>query len=81
MSLQCHKCESRNTEVVNADELSDKTENAEEPNHVLYNRRFNPVLPIGPLGPLGMLFGLLTDKEKKKRKIVVCKDCGYWEKV
>jgi hypothetical protein len=30
---------------------------------------------------LGKLFGWLEEKEKNDRSVVVCKDCGYWERV
>jgi hypothetical protein len=30
---------------------------------------------------LGKLFGWLEEAEKNDRSVVVCKDCGYWERV
>ena len=30
---------------------------------------------------LGKLFSWLKEKEKGNRQVVVCNDCGHWEKV
>jgi hypothetical protein len=27
------------------------------------------------------LFGFFEEKEKNNRKVFVCKNCGYWEKI
>jgi len=84
MSLQCHKCESKNTEIVSAEELSNETGD-KTPLSGAAMGAIDPTLVAVALKSifqaLGKLFGFLEEKEKNKRKVVVCKDCGYWEKV
>ena len=79
MSLQCHKCSSRNTEVVKAKELAEKT------GDTAVLTMGSGVVGIELLGKLfealGALFGWMKEKEAGGRSVVVCKDCGYWEKV
>ena len=83
MSLKCKGCGSRDTEVVSARELSDKTGDANIMTAAA--GALNPVLVVEAINAifkaLGKLFGWLEKKEKGNRKVVVCKDCGYWEKV
>jgi predicted nucleic-acid-binding Zn-ribbon protein len=85
MSLQCHKCESRNTEIVSAKELSEKTGDISLMSAGAMAGVINPVLVVSALKSifeaLGKLFGYLEEKEKNNRKVIVCKDCGYWEKI
>ena len=85
MSLQCRKCGSRNTEIVSAKKLSDKIGNK---SLMTANAGFLVVDPViiaealkAIFQVLGKLFDYLKEKEKNKRKIVICKDCGYWERV
>jgi predicted nucleic-acid-binding Zn-ribbon protein len=84
MSLQCHKCGSQNTEVVSAEELSNKTGDM-TPMSAATVGMIDPIL-VGEaiksiFQALRKLFDFLEEKEKNKRKVVVCKDCGYWEKI
>ena len=85
MSLQCRKCGSRNTEIVSAKKLSDKIGNK---SLMTANAGFLVVDPViiaealkAIFQVLGKLFDYLKEKEKNKRKVVICKDCGYWERV
>ena len=84
MSLQCHKCESQNTEVVSAEELSNKTGDMTLMSFATVGI-INPILVVEALKSIFLalekLFGFLEEKEKNKRKVIVCKDCGYWEKI
>lgn len=77
MKLQCHKCESNNTQVVNAEKLGDETNGK-------YGfadlDKISPLLMINPL-ILGIGNVFKAFQKKDERKIVLCKDCGYWEKV
>ncbi|MBL0668369.1 hypothetical protein JD488_16950 [Aeromonas jandaei] len=83
MSLKCKECGGRNTEEVSAKELSKKTGDAS-----LLSAgagTINPVVVVEAISAifkaLGKLFGWLGEKEKGNRQVLVCKDCGYWEKV
>jgi predicted nucleic-acid-binding Zn-ribbon protein len=84
MSLQCHKCGSQNTEVISAEELSNKTGDM-RPISSATAGIIDPMLVIKAIKSmfqaLEKLFGFLEEKEKNKRKVIVCKDCGYWEKI
>ena len=83
MSLQCHKCESQNTEVISAEELSNKTGDMIPMSATA--GMISPILVAEAIKSIfqafGKLFGFLEEKEKNKRKVVVCKNCGYWEKI
>jgi len=81
--LKCKECGSRNTQVVSAKELSEKT--GDSSILTAATGYINPVIVIKALKALfealGKLFGWIEEKEKGNRKVVVCKDCGHWEKV
>lgn len=83
MSLKCKGCGSRDTEVVSARELSEKTGDASVMTAAA--GAINPVIVVEAINSifkaLGRLFGWLGEKEKGNRQVVVCKDCGHWEKV
>lgn len=83
MSLKCKGCGSRETEVVSARELSEKTGDASVMTAAA--GAINPVIVIEAINSvfkaLGKLFGFLEEKEKGNKQVVVCKDCGYWERV
>ena len=83
MSLACNKCGGRNTEVVEAKDLA----KASGDSRVL-------TAPVGVVSPevvaglvaaiaaaVKAIFEWLTESEKNKKNVVVCKDCGYWERV
>ncbi|MBY5949290.1 hypothetical protein [Photobacterium rosenbergii] len=83
MSLKCRGCGSRTTEVVNAKELSEKTGDS---SFITQNQgAIDPNIVAGALKAifkaLGKIFGWLEEREKGNRKVVVCRDCGHWEKV
>ncbi|MDP1615520.1 MAG: hypothetical protein Q8L68_06960 [Methylococcales bacterium] len=83
MSNQCNKCGSRNTATVNARDMADKT--GDSSFITAASGTVNPILIVETLKVifefLGKLFGWLEEKEKNNRSVVVCKDCGYWERV
>ena len=83
MLLKCKGCGSNNTEVVSAKELSEKTGDTSIMTSA--TGTINPILVLEVVKhifkAMGKLFGWLEEKEKGKRKVVVCKDCGHWDKV
>ncbi|HFU75266.1 MAG TPA: hypothetical protein ENK88_03505 [Campylobacterales bacterium] len=84
MSLQCHKCGKRNTEIVSAEELSNKTGAT-----ILLSNSVNgfiaPEVLVGVLGNIAKLaekiLEIIIERKKNKRKVIICKDCGFWERV
>lgn len=83
MSLQCKKCGSRNTSTVKAKEMADRT--GDSSFNTAASGMINPVLVIATLKAIidmiGNVFNWLTEKEKNDASVVVCKDCGYWERI
>lgn len=83
MLLKCKGCGGNNTEVVSAKELSEKTGDASIMTSA--TGTINPILVLevfkNIFKAMGKLFGWLEEKEKGKRKVVVCKDCGHWDKI
>lgn len=82
MNLQCKKCKSTNTKVMSAEKLSEETGDNNF-NTAAAGVASVAILPIIEklLDVLGKLFGFLEEKEKNKKQILVCLDCGYWEKL
>ncbi len=86
MSLKCKNCGSRNTTVVSAKELSDRTGDSSLDSLQV---GFIPKESIGSIiaaitaiaVAVGKFFSFSKEKEKSNRKVVLCKNCGYWEKV
>ena len=83
MSNQCNKCGSRNTATVKAKGMAEKT--GDSSFMTAASGMISPALVGEVLKAifefLGKLFGWLEEKEKNDRSVVVCKDCGYWERV
>ena len=83
MSLKCRDCGSRNTDVVSAKELSENT--GDESIMISKVGAIDPMIVAAAIRAIFLalekLSGYLKEKEKGNRKVVVCKDCGYWEKV
>lgn len=83
MGVQCNKCGSRNTSIVKARDMAEKTGDRSFINAT--SGIVNPILIGEALKVIfeffGKLFGWLEEKEKNDKNVVVCKDCGYWEKV
>lgn len=83
MSAQRNKCGSRNTVIVKARDMSEKTGDSNFTSAA--SGVINPALVGEVLKAifefLGKLFGWLGEKVKNDRNVVVCKDCGYWERV
>ncbi|MCF5910917.1 hypothetical protein K3H35_19275 [Aeromonas veronii] len=83
MSVACNKCGSRNTEVVKAKDLAE----ASGDSRILTATAgaVSPEVVIGLLAAIAAaakaIFEWLTESEKNEKKVVVCKDCGYWERV
>jgi len=85
MSIACKKCGGRNTQVVAAKDLAKATNN---PNVMTASAgSIDPkvVVEIISLVVQGLVavFGWLKASEKNKNNsnVVLCKDCGAWEKV
>lgn len=76
MSLKCNNCGSRNTQTTTAKKLAETTGNSN-----ITNAASGFVSPKEIVGLLKALFEWLSGKEKNSRSVVVCKDCGYWERV
>jgi hypothetical protein len=85
--LACKKCESRDTFTCRAKELADKTSN---PAVVGATCGFvaDPVslaLIVGAVRAVAeaarAAFEWLTQRERTNSVVVVCKGCGYWERV
>jgi hypothetical protein len=83
MSLKCKECQSRNTEIVSAKDLSEKT--GDKSIMTASAGAINPVIVLKAISDIfeafGKLFGWLKEKEKGNRKVIVCKDCGHWNKI
>lgn len=81
--MMCKKCNSKNTDVVSAKKLAEKTND----NQFLTATAgvASTTLIIGAVKSifeaLGKLFGWMEEKEKNDRNVIVCKDCGYWERI
>jgi hypothetical protein len=83
MGIQCNKCGSRNTTVVKAKDLADKTGDKSimtAASGTVSTAILAELLEL-LLKVIGKIFGWLEEKEKNDRKVVVCKECGYWERV
>ena len=82
MSLQCPECGRRNTEVVSAEDLGKITEDRRLMSGAV-SGFIVPNLLAGVLKSFFEALGKIFDviKEKNKRKVIFCKDCGYWKKV
>jgi hypothetical protein len=83
MGVQCHKCGSRNTSIVKARDLAKA---ANDPSVLTGCMGIIPVVLIGKILDkifqfLGKLFGFLEEKQKNDASVVVCRDCGYYERV
>ena len=83
MGIQCNKCGSRNTQVVKAKEMAEKTgdnsfmtatSGAVDPNIVL--KALEALFNF-----LGKLFESKSEAEKNNGSVLVCKDCGAWERI
>lgn len=83
MSLKCNSCGSTNTEIVSAKQLSEKigdpsimtgTKGVIDPTLVV-------LAIIAIAKALKGLFDWMKQKEKNDHKIIVCKQCGHWERI
>jgi len=85
MGIQCNKCASRNTIVVKAKDLAKRTSDNSVLTGMSGTVAGDPAVLLeilkGIVQFLGKLFGWLEEKEKNDRQVVVCQDCGYWERV
>ncbi len=83
MALKCKDCGSLDTEVMKAKELSD----ASGDNSVLTSLcgTINPIFIIKALEAafkaIGKIFSWMEEKEKGNQSVIVCKKCGYWERI
>lgn len=85
MSMQCKKCKSNNTGVYKAKDLATKTGDNS------FNTASSGAAAIDPallielaklvVVLLSGIFSWLKSKQKNERMILLCKDCGHWEKL
>lgn len=85
MSIACRKCASRNTQVVAAKDLAKATNNPSVMTASAGSIDPRLVVEILTLLVRGVVavFGWMKASEKNKdtSTVVVCRDCGAWEKV
>ena len=83
MSLKCKECGSRDTKVISARELSAITNDTSV--LTTSSGKIDIIFFVEAIKyisqALGRLFEWLKEKEKNDSRVVVCKDCGYWEKI
>ena len=81
MGLKCPKCGSINTVVVDKESFAKKTRNEAMLQETC--GKIDPKIIIeiikAIIAIIGMVFALFTAKQKNKKNILLCKDCGHWE--
>lgn len=85
MSMQCKKCKSTNTGVFKAKDLATKTGDNRFNNDSMGAITVDPALLVELAKLLVVLvtsvFSFFKSKQKNERMVLLCKDCGYWEKL
>lgn len=82
LKLTCPKCKSRNTEIKMVKDMVEKTgDKSFISNKSGVTKVSNGEILVVTLRVIINLLKWLTVKEENNKKLLICKDCGYWEKL
>lgn len=80
MGLKCKDCGSRNTKIVEKKDLKDAAKqvgaSVSGASGYIDPDQIRAVLKV-----IAAIFEWLTSREDGKKPVLVCKDCGYYEKI
>jgi hypothetical protein len=87
MTLECKKCGGRQTKVVPADKMTDFIDKKSTVGNIgtsgtitLSSEAIYAII-MAAIEVVKKFFDWQNKKEQNKRNVVVCLDCGHWEKI
>lgn len=83
MSLACHKCGSKKTTIIKAKDLAKATN---DPSVLTAGAgAINPTIILKIIEVLAEIFMKVFDWKQKSKEgnhnIILCEECGYWERL